>query len=162
MAHTKLQGSKIEIADDGRQTLGSIRSGARRLAHQQPLGMVVIDYLQLVSPRDTRLPREQQVAEMTRESKLLAKELNVPVLLLSQLNRASEARTDRKPGLHDLRESGAIEQDSDTALLLHQPNRDDAPDEIDMIVAKNRSGPMGTVEMFRQGFYARILERYNH
>lgn len=161
MAHTKLQGSKIEVADEGRQTLGTIRSGARRLAHQQPLGMVVIDYLQLLTPRDVRTPREQQVAEMSRGAKLLAKELDVPVLLLSQLNRASEARADRKPGLHDLRESGAIEQDANAVLLMYQPDREDAPDEIDLIVAKNRSGPQGTVELFRQGFYARILERYN-
>lgn len=161
MAHTKLQDSKIEISDEGRQTLGTIRSGARRLAHQQPLGMVVIDYLQLLTPRDPRLPREQQVAEMSRESKLLAKELDVPVLLLSQLNRASESRTDRKPGLHDLRESGAIEQDANAVLLMYQPDRDGEPDNIDLIVAKNRSGPQGTVELIRQGYFARILPRFN-
>lgn len=160
MAHTKLQGSKIEISDEGRQTLGTIRSGARKLAHHQPLGLVVIDYLQLLTPRDPRLPREQQVSEMSRSAKLLAKELSVPVLLLSQLNRSSESRTDRKPTLSDLRESGAIEQDANVVLLMHQPDRDDEPDNIDLLVAKNRSGPQGTVELIRQGFYARILPRY--
>lgn len=160
LAHSKLQTSKIEISDEGRQTLGTIRSGARRLAHQQPLGMVVIDYLQLLTPRDHRLPREQQVAEMSRNAKLLAKELAVPVLLLSQLNRASEARPDRRPALSDLRESGAIEQDANVVLLMYQPDRENDADNIDLLVAKNRSGPQGDIELFRQGHYARLMPRY--
>lgn len=154
VATDDLQDTRVHVADDPRQTIGTIRAGARTLARRAELGLVVIDYLQLMSVRDPKLPREQQIAEMSRGAKQLAKELSVPVLLLSQLNRASLARSDKTPTLADLRESGSIEQDADVVLLLHAPI--DGGDLIEMYVAKNRSGPQGMCQFTRQGEYARL------
>lgn len=150
-----LRSSLVHIADSGRQTIGSVRSGARTLARRGSLGLVVIDYLQLMAPRDPKMPREQQVAEMSRGAKLLAKELDVPVVLLSQLNRGSLDRPDKTPTLNNLRESGAIEQDADVVLLLHQPN--EGTNEIEIHVAKNRSGAQGVCHFIRQGETARLV-----
>ena len=108
----------------------------------------MVDYLQLLSPTDSKVPREQQVAEASRGLKALAKELDLPVLVLSQLNRSSE-KEDRKPRLSDLRESGSIEQDADVVLMLAPPK--DADEKIEapyeLIVAKQRNGPIGRVEL---------------
>lgn len=152
-AVNSLRGSRVQIADAGRQTIGMVRSGARTLARQGNLGLVVIDYLQLLAPRDPRLPREQQVAEASRGAKLIAKELGVPVVLLSQLNRATGEHG--VPTLSNLRESGAIEQDADVVLLMHRP--DDETNQIDIHVAKNRSGPLGVCHFVRQGELARLV-----
>lgn len=154
-ATTKLAESKVVIEDAGHQTIGSIRSGARTLARRGELGLVAIDYLQLVSARDPRVAREQQVAEISRNAKILAKELEVPVLLLSQLNRQMAGRADKTPTLTDLRESGAIEQDADMVGLLHKPEED--TNEIDLYVAKNRSGAQGVAHFIRQGEFARLV-----
>lgn len=148
-----LESSMIHIADEGRQTMASIRSGARTLHRKGSLGLVVIDYLQLIAPRDAKLPREQQVSEASRGAKLIAKELAVPVVLLSQLNRATGEHG--VPALSNLRESGAIEQDADVVILMHRP--DDDAQNIDLHIAKNRSGPLGVVHMIRQGEYARLV-----
>lgn len=153
-----LRGSRVHLADSGRQTIGTIRSGARTLARRGSLGLVVIDYLQLMAARDPKLPREQQVAEMSRGAKMLAKELAVPVVLLSQLNRAGlpdASGTPRPPTLQNLRESGAIEQDADVVILLHKP--DDRNNEIEAHVAKNRSGALGVCNFIRQGEFARLV-----
>lgn len=152
-AVNRLSASLVQIADEGRQTIGTVRSGARSLARRGNLGLVVIDYLQLLAPRDPRLPREQQVAEASRGAKLIAKELDVPVVLLSQLNRATGEHG--VPTLSNLRESGAIEQDADVVLLMHRPDED--TQQIDIHVAKNRSGPLGVCHFIRQGELARLV-----
>lgn len=131
------------IEDTPSQTVGHIHRQARRLSGSQPLGLVVIDYAGLVAPDDKRAQRNEQVALVSRSCKLMAKSLNLPVMLLAQLNRESEHRAGGKPKLSDLRESGGLEQDADTAILLHCPNPDG--DELDLIVAKQRSGPLGEV-----------------
>ena len=112
--------------------------------------MVSIDYLQLIEPEDKSAPREQQIALITRRLKALAKELNVPVIALAQLNRGVEHREDKRPRLSDLRESGAIEQAADVVIFLHRPehyNPEDRPGEADVIVAKNRNGPTDSITM---------------
>lgn len=157
----KLTGWPVYINDHSRQDLASIRADARATGRRCPLGVIVIDYLQLVAPSDRRLPRHEQVGHMTRGLKRLAKELSVPVVLLAQLNRES-VKTGRRPRLDDLRESGDVEQDSDVVILLHDPNPDDAVQavgaELEVLVAKNRSGPTGAVDMYLQGAFARIVE----
>lgn len=148
----------IGIDDRGTVTVNDVRAHARTVARKGRLAGVVVDYLQLMSnPRGDRRPRHEIVAGYSRALKLLAKELNVPVIALSQLNRASEARPDRRPTLADLRESGAVEQDSDVVLLLHEDEDDETA--IDMLVAKNRHGAKGPVELTRRGWYARLDPR---
>jgi len=139
-----------------------IRAKCRRLKQRQELKLVVVDYLQLMSSGKRVESRQQEVAEFSRALKLLAKELEVPVVALSQLNRGPEQRTDKKPMLADLRESGSIEQDSDLVLLLH---REDAYErespragEADFIVAKHRNGPTATITVAFQGHYSRFVD----
>jgi len=115
------------------------------------LGLIIVDYLQLLSPVDSKVPREQQVAEASRGLKALAKELEVPVVVLSQLNRSSE-KENRAPKLADLRESGSIEQDADVVLMLARPKDADekyqvAADSAELIVAKQRNGPVGELRL---------------
>ena len=136
------------IDDSSNMSIMQLRAKARRVHARAKLGMIIVDYLQLLSPTDSRVPREQQVAEASRGLKALAKELDVPVVVLSQLNRSSE-KENRVPRLADLRESGSIEQDADVVLMLARPK--DAPDEkfqvaaesMELIVAKQRNGPVG-------------------
>lgn len=137
----------LYLDDREGQTMATIRAGARSTSRRfGNLGLIVIDYCQLVTPADRRIPREQQVAEISRQTKLLAKEFHCPVMLLAQLNRGNVSRTDRTPMVSDLRESGALEQDSDQVWLLHRPDQygDDRPGEVDLIVGKNRNGPAPT------------------
>jgi len=151
----------IFIDDSGKLTIMELRAKARRqqarlAATGAPLGMIIVDYLQLISPTDPRVPREQQVAEASRGLKALAKELNVPVIVLSQLNRAAE-KDDRTPKLSDLRESGSIEQDADVVLIIARPKDKDlteeqkkfqvATDFAELIVAKQRNGPIGDLKL---------------
>lgn len=152
-------GLPLAIDDRSNVTITDIRSHARSLAHQGPLAGVVVDYLQLMSsPHSSNRPRHEVVADYSRSLKLLAKELNCPVIALSQLNRASEHRTDKKPTLADLRESGAVEQDSDVVILLSVDDND--PSRLDLHVAKNRHGVNDvTVELTREGHYARAIPR---
>jgi replicative DNA helicase len=128
-----------------------LRAKARRVHARNKLGLIVVDYLQLLSPIDSKVPREQQVAEASRGLKALAKELDVPVLVLSQLNRSSE-KENRAPKLADLRESGSIEQDADVVLMLARPKDADekfqvAADSAELIVAKQRNGPVGELRL---------------
>jgi replicative DNA helicase len=122
------------------------------MASKAKLGLVVIDYLQLISGTDNRVPREQQIADISRSIKAMAKELNVPVLVLSQLNRESE-REKRRPRLSDLRESGSIEQDADVVILLAKaPEKEDEDQvspsrEVQLIIAKQRNGPIGDIAL---------------
>jgi replicative DNA helicase len=154
----------LAVADVPRIGITGITSRARdRTRTSRGLALVVVDYLQLVTPSDTRANREQQIAGISRGLKLLARELQVPVVAAAQVNRGPEQRADRKPALSDLRESGAIEADADTVLLLH----DNAGDEsktgrLEVIVAKNRHGPRKSVELAWAPYYAtaRNLSRY--
>jgi len=156
---TKVQGAPITIDDSPNMTMPEIRSKARRIQKQHGLGLLVIDYMQLMTSGRKFENRQVEVSEFSRQMKLLAKELQVPVVAISQLNRGSEQRTDKKPQLSDLRESGSIEQDADIVLLLHRPDMYDDEDrrgEADFIIAKNRSGPTDRVTASFQGHYSRF------
>ncbi|WP_045076239.1 replicative DNA helicase [Psychromicrobium lacuslunae] len=147
------------IDDRSFQTITSIRSAARTVARKGPLAGVVVDYVQLISaPTGDRRSRQEQVAEISRGLKILSKELDVPVLALSQLNRQSESRTDKRPSIADLRETGALEQDADVVLLLHR-DLDGDPSLMNIAVAKNRHGITGAVELTFEGAYSRITQR---
>jgi replicative DNA helicase len=143
--------SPIFIDDSSHLSIMELRAKARRVHARRKLGFIVVDYLQLLSPVDSQTPREQQVAEASRGLKALAKELDLPVLVLSQLNRSSE-KENRLPRLADLRESGSIEQDADVVLMLARPKDADeryqvAADSADLIVAKQRNGPVGELKL---------------
>lgn len=154
----------LYLDDRESQTMAQIRAGARTTARRygQDLGLVGIDYCQLVRPADRRDVREQQVAQISRDTKLLAKEQGCPVMLLAQLNRGNTQRQDHTPLVSDLRESGSLEQDSDQVWLLHRPDQYGADEErlgeVDLIVGKNRNGPApATVPLMFQGHYGRIV-----
>jgi replicative DNA helicase len=138
----KISDSPLFIDDSPNLSLMEIRAKCRRLKQQHNLKMVIIDYLQLMSSGKKVESRQQEVAEFSRALKLLAKELEVPVIAISQLNRGPEQRTDKRPQMSDLRESGSIEQDADVVILLHRDRSDPERDgEADVIVAKHRNGP---------------------
>jgi replicative DNA helicase len=150
------------IDDSPNMSMMEIRAKCRRLKQQHDLRLVVIDYLQLMTSGKRVESRQVEVSEFSRSLKLLAKELGVPVVALSQLNRGPEQRTDKKPMVSDLRESGSIEQDADVVILLH---REDAYEkespragEADLIVAKHRNGPTATVTVAFQGHYSRFVD----
>jgi len=147
-AYTK---APLYIDDSSNLSIMQLRAKARRVHSRHKLGLIVVDYLQLLSPTDSRVPREQQVAEASRGLKALAKELDVPVVVLSQLNRSSE-KENRTPKLADLRESGSIEQDADVVLMLARPRDAEekfqvAADSAELIVAKQRNGPVGELKL---------------
>ena len=147
---TRLSELPIFIDDIPGRNMAQISAICRRIKNRFGLGMVVIDYLQLIEPDDPKMPREQQVAQIARRLKFLAKEMSVPVIALAQLNRGVDLRTDKRPKLADLRESGAIEQDADLVMFLHREDAYDPgerPGEADLIVAKNRNGPTGNVPL---------------
>ncbi|GHA64026.1 replicative DNA helicase [Streptomyces tendae] len=146
------------------QTVMQIKSRCRQLKRQTGLDLVVIDYLQLLTSGTSRRQdnRQQEVSDMSRSIKLMAKELEVPVIVLAQLNRGPEQRTDKKPQVSDLRESGSLEQDADIVILLH---REDAYEkespragEADLIVGKHRSGPTATITVAAQLHYSRFVD----
>ncbi len=153
------------IDDSPNMSMMEIRAKCRRLKQKHDLRLVVLDYLQLMSSGKRVESRQQEVAEFSRALKLLAKELEVPVVAISQLNRGPEQRTDKKPMMSDLRESGSLEQDADVIILL---NREDAREkesarqgEADFIVAKHRNGPTGTIVVAFQGHYSRFVDMAN-
>ena len=132
------------------RTMLQITANARRLKMRHKLGLIVVDYIQLVDSEESRDSRQEQIAKISRRLKALAREIQVPVIALSQLNRAVENREDRKPRMADLRESGAIEQDADVVLLLHRPeyyDPNDQPGIAELIIAKNRNGATGSVKL---------------
>ena len=146
----KMQDAPLFIDDSPNMSLMEIRAKCRRLKQTNDLKLVVIDYLQLMSSGKQVESRQQEVSEFSRALKLLAKELEVPVVALSQLNRGPEMRNDRKPQLSDLRESGSIEQDADVVFLVHRPDfydKEDRPGEADIIMAKHRNGPTETFHL---------------
>jgi replicative DNA helicase len=150
------------IDDSPNMSMMEIRSKCRRLKQRHDLRLVIVDYMQLMSSPRRVENRQQEVSELSRSLKLLAKELDVPVVALSQLNRGPEQRTDKKPLLADLRESGSIEQDSDVVILLHREDfyERESPraGEADFIVAKHRNGPTTTVTVAFQGHYSRFVD----
>ncbi|GAA1366686.1 replicative DNA helicase [Arthrobacter rhombi] len=156
----RLNEAPLFIDDSPNMSLMEIRAKCRRLKQRHDLKLVVLDYLQLMSSGKRVESRQQEVSEFSRALKLLAKELDVPVVALSQLNRGSEQRTDKKPMVSDLRESGSIEQDADLVILLHREDIYDKESaragEADIIVAKNRNGPTKTIVVAFQGHYQRF------
>jgi replicative DNA helicase len=150
------------IDDSPNMSMMEIRSKCRRLRQRNDLRLIVVDYLQLMSSPRRVENRQQEVSELSRSLKLLAKELNVPVVALAQLNRGPELRTDKRPLLADLRESGSIEQDSDLVILLHREDvyERESPraGEADLIVAKHRNGPTTTVTVAFQGHYSKFVD----
>ncbi|UUZ44744.1 DnaB-like helicase C-terminal domain-containing protein [Janibacter limosus] len=154
----RISDSPLYIDDSPNLSLMEIRAKARRLKQQHNLKLIVIDYLQLMSSGKKVESRQQEVSEFSRALKLPAKELQVPVIAISQLNRGPEQRTDKRPAMSDLRESGSIEQDADIVILLHR-DRDPGSEregEADVIVAKHRNGPTADIVLGFRGHYARF------
>src|SRR6185312_1210853 len=153
MAMGSLSNSGIFIDDTPGIRIGEIRSKCRRLKQEHGLGMILIDYLQLIqgSGRSSQENRQQEVSEISRSLKALARELEVPVIALSQLSRGVESRQDKRPMMSDIRESGSIEQDADIVAFLYRDDYYDQESEnqnmIEIIIAKQRNGPTGTVEL---------------
>jgi replicative DNA helicase len=153
----QISDSPLFIDDSPNMSLMEIRAKCRRLKQQHNLKLVVIDYLQLMSSGKKVESRQQEVSEFSRALKLLAKELEVPVIAISQLNRGPEQRTDKRPQMSDLRESGSIEQDADMVILLHRDKSDPSREgEADVIVAKHRNGPTKDLVLAFQGHYSRF------
>ncbi|MBD0293134.1 MAG: replicative DNA helicase [Jiangellaceae bacterium] len=158
----EISSAPLYIDDSPNLTMMEIRAKCRRLKQRHDLRLVIVDYLQLMTSGKRVENRQQEVAEFSRAMKLLAKELDVPVVAISQLNRSPEQRSDKRPLLSDLRESGSLEQDSDVVILLH---REDAYEkespragEADFIVAKHRNGPTATITVAFQGHYSRFVD----
>ncbi len=156
----------IYINDSSSVTISDIRAKCRRLKLEKNLGLVVIDYLQLMQGSASESGRrsenrQQEISDISRSLKILAKELDVPIIALSQLSRAPDQRTDHRPMLSDLRESGAIEQDADIVMFLYREDKYNPETEkknvAECIIAKHRSGSTGTVEMFWAGQYTRFM-----
>lgn len=157
-----LADAPLTIDDGGGTTLAHIRATARRAARSGPLSLIVVDYLQLITGGRRSENRQQEVSELSRGLKLIAKDFGVPVVVAAQLNRQVEQRAGKLPQLSDLRESGAVEQDADVVILVH---RDDYYDEhsprsgeADLIVAKHRNGPTGTLTVVFQGHLSRFAD----
>lgn len=160
----KISDSPLIIDDSANLTMGEIRAKCRRLKQQNDIKLIVVDYLQLLTSGNKRVEsRQQEVSEFSRSIKLLAKELDVPIIAVAQLNRDSEKRETKKPMVSDLRESGSLEQDADVVILLHREDmyrsRDEQPTgEAEVIIGKHRAGPVGSVMLTFQGHYARFIE----
>lgn len=156
---SEVSSAPLFIDDSPNMSMSEIRSKCRRLKQQYNLGLVVVDYLQLMSSGRRVESRQQEVSDFSRSLKLLAKELEVPVVAVAQLNRGPEQRSDKKPMLADLRESGSLEQDADVVFLLHRPDYydpEDRPGEADIIVAKHRNGPTDVIPVVFQGMQTRF------
>ena len=153
----------IAVAKSQSIDLTGIKRFTRNVHRREPLAGIVVDYLQLMAqaPGDRRA-RHEFVADMSRNLKLLAMDMNVPVIMLSQLNRQSENRENKAPMLSDLRESGAIEQDSDVVILLHRQISGPGSEDLKMLVAKNRHGAANPAEFTFRGHYSEIVDAQNH
>jgi replicative DNA helicase len=147
----RLAESKIYIDDTPALTAIEIRAKARRLKHEHALDLLIIDYLQLMAGRGKIESRQQEVSQISRDLKAIAKDISVPVIAISQLSRAPEARTDHRPQLSDLRESGSLEQDSDVVMFVYREEMYGATEEnagiAEIIIGKQRNGPVGTVRL---------------
>lgn len=161
-AMSRVSEAPLFIDDSPNMSLMEIRAKARRLKQKHDLKLIVVDYLQLMSSGKKVESRQQEVSEFSRALKLLAKETEVPVIAVAQLNRGPEQRTDKKPMMSDLRESGSLEQDADVVILLHREDSYDKESpragEADLIVAKHRNGPTDTVTVAFQGHYSRFVD----
>jgi len=157
-----LSRAPIYLDDTGASTVREMRSKARRLKAEKGLGLVIIDYLQLMSGGKRTENRQQEIADISRNLKGLAKELGVPVVALSQLSRAVESRTDKHPMMSDLRESGSIEQDADLIMFIYRDEYYNQESEkkgiAEIIIAKQRNGPVGTIEL---GFFREFTKFVN-
>lgn len=170
-ARIKAEGAPLFIDDSPNMSLMEIRAKCRRLKQRNDLSLIVVDYLQLMSSGKRVESRQQEVSEFSRALKLLAKELEIPVIAVAQLNRGPEMRTDKRPMMSDLRESGSLEQDADVVMLLHRedayktaadrerdPDERDRTGEADIIVAKHRNGPTATIAVAFQGHFSRFVD----
>jgi replicative DNA helicase len=163
----EISNSPLFIDDSPARSMTEIAATARRLKRKERLGLVVIDYLQLIDPDNPRDPRQEQVAKMARRLKRLARELEIPVLCLAQLNRQAEVAKDNKPRLSHLRESGAIEQDADVVIFIHreeyyqtnEEDRDRVRGEAELIISKQRNGPTGDVKLTWRHEFTRFEDR---
>ena len=162
-----MSSAPLYVDDAPSRTVSEIAASARRIRRRQgKLGLIVVDYLQLIEPDNPRDPRQEQVAKMARRLKGLARDLSVPVLCLSQLNRQTEGTGDHRPKLSHLRESGAIEQDADVVMFIHREayyqRGDDAEQyagQAEIIIAKQRNGPTGEIEMLWQEDFTRFVDK---
>jgi replicative DNA helicase len=159
-AITLLSEAKIFIDDTPALSPGELRARARRLKREHDLGLIVIDYLQLMQVPGTKENRATEISEISRSLKALAKELNIPVIALSQLNRSLEQRTDKRPMMADLRESGAIEQDADVIMFIYRDEyyNPESGDKgvAEIIIGKQRNGPTGMVKLAFLGQYTKF------
>ncbi|NDC63042.1 MAG: replicative DNA helicase [Planctomycetia bacterium] len=162
---TEISSAPLFIDDTPGRTLTEIAAVARRLKRKQGLSLIVIDYLQLIEPDNPRDPRQEQVAKIARRLKTMSRELNIPVLCLAQLNRQAEVSRDNRPRLNHLRESGAIEQDADVVMFVHREeyyqsndeDRERVKGQAEIIVAKQRNGPIGDVKLLWQHDFTRFV-----
>ncbi|MEZ6091074.1 MAG: replicative DNA helicase [Pirellulaceae bacterium] len=160
----EIHSAPLYVDDSPSRTVSEIAAAARRIKRRDgALGLIVIDYLQLIEPDNSRDPRQEQVAKIARRLKGVARELEVPVLCLSQLNRQSEEGKDHRPKLSHLRESGAIEQDADIVMFVHREEyyhrgeaREQFAGQAEIIIAKQRNGPVGEVELTWEGAFTRF------
>ena len=163
-----MQGKKMYIDDTPALTPAELRARCRRLAREQSLDFIIIDYLQLMQVPGTKENRATEISEISRSLKAMAKELKVPVMALSQLNRSLEQRPNKRPVMSDLRESGAIEQDADVIIFIYRDEvyNEDSMDKgkAEIIIGKQRNGPIGTVTLAFRGQYTRFenyIEEHN-
>ena len=162
-AGRELAEAQLFIDDSPALSVLDVRARARRLAAEQPLGLIIIDYMQLMQGRGSPESRQLEVSEISRGLKALAKEINAPILALSQLSRAVESRTDKRPMLSDLRESGSIEQDADVVMFIYRdvvynPETDD-PGKTEILVRKQRNGPIGDIRLHFENQFTRFFDR---
>jgi replicative DNA helicase len=163
----EISNSPLFVDDSPSRSMTDIAATARRLKRKEGLGLLIIDYLQLIEPDNSKDPRQEQVAKMARRLKRLARELEVPVLCLAQLNRQAELAKDNKPRLSHLRESGAIEQDADVVIFVHreeyyqtnEEDRDRVRGEAELIISKQRNGPTGDVKLTWRHEFTRFEDR---
>jgi len=155
-----LSNAKMFIDDSPALSSLDVRARSRRLAAEQPLGLIIVDYLQLMQSRGKTESRQQEVSEISRSLKSLAKEINVPIVALSQLSRAVESRPDKRPMLSDLRESGSIEQDADVVAFIYRDEvyNQETPDQgiAEILIRKQRNGPIGDIKLQFENQYTRF------
>jgi replicative DNA helicase len=158
----EVSGAPMFIDDSPNMTMMEIRAKARRLRQRHDLKLIVIDYIQLMTSGKKVESRQVEVSEFSRQIKLLAKELEIPIVALAQLNRGSEQRADKRPMVSDLRESGSLEQDADIVMLVHREDMYERESpragEADIIVGKHRNGPMRDIVVAFQGHYSRFVD----
>ena len=151
-ATEQLSRASLFIDDSSDLGVMELRAKCRRLHSRHDLGLIIVDYLQLMRPDDTGIGRVEQIGQMSRGLKILARELHVPVIAVSQLSRAVESRPDKRPLLSDLRESGSIEQDADVVMFIYRDEyyndeTTESPGEAEIIVSKHRNGPVGKANL---------------